>query len=323
VREDGVTLPVPAIDLDDTTPTQLVDHLRRHSCLVIVAGHGIADDLWWSLVEQSKAFFDLPEATKEPARWNRDGPWRGWMPVGSTDAYGATTKLLEKYEVSLPHPWTGDALDVDARAAAFDLWPTQPDGFVPAWVHAYDAMGALAERVVGMIIDALALPDELRPAWTTHHYANLVVNNYMALAEPPVKGQSRHPGHVDIGGITLLSAEEAPGGLEIDAGGTWVSCVLPPNAYLVQAGDLLRRWTNNRIPGNLHRVVNPPPELAAAARRTSVAYFHYPALDTEVVPAPSCLDGTEAERGALRSLDHMIERQRKRLVDGAYDDEYA
>jgi isopenicillin N synthase-like dioxygenase len=315
-------MPVPFLDLDATSPDELVDGLRRCACVVIDRGHGIADDLWWALVDVSKAFFDLDDARKEPVRWDGTGAWRGWLPTGSTDSYGATTtKLLEKFEIQMPHPWSGG--DVAARAADFDLWPAEPEGFVAAWVEAYDAFGALAERVVSMIIDALALPAELRFPWVEGHYANLVVNNYMALDTLPQPGHTRHPGHVDIGGITLLSAQDAPGGLEVRLDGEWVPVALPPNAYLVQAGDLLRRWTNNVIPGNLHRVVNPPPELASTARRTSIAYFHYPALDTEVVPAPSCVDGEDvARRPALRSVDHMIYRQRKGL-DEVYDDEFA
>jgi isopenicillin N synthase-like dioxygenase len=313
---------VPFVDLDRTDPVELVAHLRAHACVVIETGHGITDDLWWQLVDVSKAYFDLPDAVKDRSRWNGDGAWRGWLPAGSTDAYGSTTqKLLEKFEVQLPHPWLGAPGDLAARAADFDLWPAEPEGFVDTWVTAYDAFGALAERVVAMIIDALALPEDQHDAWTTRHYANLVVNNYMALRDAPGDGQVRHPAHVDIGGITLLSAEDAPGGLEVRGAGGWEPVVLPPNAYLVQAGDLLRRWTGNVIPGNLHRVVNPPPEVAGAARRTSIAYFHYPALDTEVVPAPSCAGESDAPRGALRSRDHMIYRQRKGLGD-TYDDEF-
>jgi isopenicillin N synthase-like dioxygenase len=317
-----VTPPVPFIDLATTSPVELVGALRSHACVVLATGHGVPDDVWWSLVEVSKAFFDQPDAVKEPTRWDGEWPWRGWLPSGSTDNEGGTTtKLLEKFEVHLPHPSPVSGDDIDGRAASFDLWPSAPDGFVAAWVRAFDALGALAERVVTMVMDGLALPGQLRDAWTTRHHANLVVNDYMALAGAPSSGQVRHPAHVDIGGITLLSAQDAPGGLEVRVDDSWLPVSLPPNAHLVQAGDLLRRWTNNVIPGNLHRVVNPPADVAATARRTSVAYFHYPALDTEVVPAPSCVSGI-GERGALRSGEHMLLRQRRALHD-VYDDEFA
>jgi isopenicillin N synthase-like dioxygenase len=306
---------VPVIDLDTVTGADLVDLLRRHACFVIGSGHGISDDLWRSTIEVSKAFFDLPAEMKEPCRWPGAGPWMGWLPVGATDRPGEERpKLLEKYEITLPNPWSGnvdDDEDVASRAAQFHRWPEQPDDFVPTWVRAYAALGALAERVVSMLIDALDLPEGERAAWTTEHHANLVVNNYMALDAPPAEGQLRHTGHVDIGGITLLSAEEAPGGLEIWAEGAWQPVVLPPNGHLVQVGDLLRRWTDDLIPGNLHRVVNPPPELGSVARRTSLVYFHYPALATEVVPAPSCRRSEDGSRRALRSGDHMMHRQRR------------
>jgi isopenicillin N synthase-like dioxygenase len=317
------SLPVPAIDLDRTSPSELVAHLRNHSCVVVTAGHGIPDAMWRSMIDTSRTFFALDADVKEAVRWGGEGPWLGYLPMGSTEPAGTTTpKLLERFEVQMPNPWTGDRGDLDGRARQFALWPTAPAGFTEIWVRMYDVLGQLAERVMSMIIDGLDLPEDQRAAWTTNHFANLVVNNYFAQESPPLDGQTRLLGHVDIGGVTLLSADEAPGGLEVQVDGEWVPVVLPPNAYLVQVGDLLRRWTNNVIPGNLHRVVNPPPELASQAQRLSLVYFHYPAPDTVVEPAASCIGEQPVDREAMHSHEHMMYRQRRELYEADYSDEF-
>ena len=312
--------PVPFIDLDETTPTSLVELLQRHSCVVLNEGHHVDDALWRQMVSVSAAFFDLDEEAKEPVRWNGDGAWLGWLPVGSTDPVDSPTpKLVEKFELHLPNPWDGDVTDPAGfaeRRAQFTYWPDRPEGFAETWLLMHQTLGALANRIMAMIVDALDLPSDRLDAWTTNHFANLVVNDYGAQVAAPVDGQTRTPGHVDIGGITLLSADEAPGGLEIDVDGEWVPVVLPPNSYLIQAGDLLRRWTNDLIPGNLHRVVNPPPEFAATSRRLSIAYFHYPAEDTLVEPAPSCIRADSPVGRPLESREHMMFRQRREQHEG-------
>jgi isopenicillin N synthase-like dioxygenase len=96
--------------------------------------------------------------------------------------------------------------------------------------------------------------------------------------------------HTDRGGLTLLWADQSPGGLEVmlPHSRSWVPAMIPPDAFLVQAGDLLTRWTSRVIRPNIHRVVNPPAAVAATSRRLSIPYFHHPRLDPRVEAAPSC-----------------------------------
>ena len=89
-------------------------------------------------------------------------------------------------------------------------------------------------------------PDDL-PGWTDGQFANLVANHYLPQPEPPLPGQTRVGSHTDRGGITLLTADEAPGGLEVrPTGRGWTPVVIPDDAYVVQVGDLFSRWTNRR-----------------------------------------------------------------------------
>jgi isopenicillin N synthase-like dioxygenase len=163
------------------------------------------------------------------------------------------------------------------------------------------------------IITGLHLPRELGAAWTDEHYANLVAINYIAQQKAPEPGQLRIRAHTDRGGLTLLWADQSPGGLEVmlPHSRSWVPVTIPQDAFLVQAGDLLTRWTNRVIRPNIHRVVNPPVELAATNRRLSIPYFHYPRLDLLVEAAPSC-PGTGLDRRAPRPVvagDHVFRRQ--------------
>lgn len=304
---------VPVVDLASAPPSAFVDALRESSC-VFITGHGVPASLMSEMTVVSTAFFDQPRKDKLPTRWPGDGLWRGWQPVYEGDADltgGRVPDLLERFEIALSGPRDGTPAGLAASAASFALWPSAPAAFSGIWTSYYAALGGLASRLMTAVIEALALPAEVAAAWTGEHYANLVAINYIAQEVPPEPGQLRIRQHTDRGGLTVLWADQSPGGLEVmlPRSREWVPVLIPDGAFLVQAGDLLARWTSYVIRPNIHRVVNPPAEVAAASRRISIPYFHYPRLDLLVEAAPSCLtEGRRAARPVVAG-EHAFSRQ--------------
>lgn len=290
---------MPVVDLStaDAGPA-LIAALHSHASALLV-GHGVDPALRRRVIELSRAFFALPEDDKERVRWDGTGPWSGWQPVyrGTAELTGdRVPDLLERFECQ--------ELDSFAR------WPAELADFAAAWTAYYQAAGALASRLVVLAAEVLDLPEADLPAWTDGQFANLVANHYLPQPEPPLPGQTRVGAHTDRGGITLLTSDEAPGGLEVrPTGRGWTPVVIPEDAYVVQIGDLFSRWTNRRVRANVHRVVNPPREVAAGASRLSLVYFHYPALDTLVEPAPSCVDAEHPATAPLLAGEHLFRRQ--------------
>jgi len=77
--------------------------------------------------------------------------------------------------------------------------------------------------------------------------------------------------------------ENSPGGLQVmGMDNEWHDIQPMPDAFIVNIGDLMERWTNDNWRSTLHRVVNPPVNTGSEARRMSVVYFHTPNYDTEV-----------------------------------------
>ena len=71
---------------------------------------------------------------------------------------------------------------------------------------------------------------------------------------------------------------------------------IPPDSFVINIGDLMMRWTNDRWVSTLHRVVNPPEAEAARARRLSLVFFHHPNYDAEVACIPTCADAANPPR---------------------------
>lgn len=95
--------------------------------------------------------------------------------------------------------------------------------------------------------------------------------------------QQRMGAHSDYTTFTILNADPVRG-LQIVTDDGWLDVIPEPGALLLNVGDLLAMATNDTWPSTLHRVV--PMEAGCEPNRRSVAYFHYPNLDTAVAPLP-------------------------------------
>jgi isopenicillin N synthase-like dioxygenase len=81
------------------------------------------------------------------------------------------------------------------------------------------------------------------------------------------------------------------GGLEVRMrDGRWSGVVAGPGELVVNLGDMMARWTNDRWKSTLHRVANPPELADAMSRRQSIGYFMHPNYDAEIECFPTCRD---------------------------------
>jgi isopenicillin N synthase-like dioxygenase len=146
-----------------------------------------------------------------------------------------------------------------------------------------------------------------------HHVSGLRILNYPDQSKPPVPGQIRAGAHTDYGSLTILRQDAAPGGLQVlDAGGAWLDVPARPDALVVNLGDLMQRWTNDRWRSTLHRVINPPPDVRGSARRQSIAFFHLPNWDAQVTCIPSCLlPGEQPRHPPIAAGPHLMTKYRR------------
>jgi isopenicillin N synthase-like dioxygenase len=109
------------------------------------------------------------------------------------------------------------------------------------------------------------------------------LNYYPRQVRPPLPGQLRAGAHTDYGGLTILNGEDVPGGLQVlTRSGRWIDVRTAPDQFVVNIGDLLMRWTNDRWLSNMHRVVNPPLAEGRNAPRLSIAFFNHPNWDVTI-----------------------------------------
>ena len=287
-----------------------------------ISGHGVpqpvVDGVWTS----TRRFFDLPDTVKREAIMPRPGYPYGWSPVaGESLAYSLGEQrppdLKETFSLGpadlIPAPAIQDAIDF---AWAPNIWPRQPSEFRGAALAYYRAMSDLASRLMRLFALGLDLPEAIFEPTIDKAISALRLLNYPNQAEEPAPGQLRAGAHSDYGSLTILLQEQKPGGLEVlGVDDVWHPMPAIPGTFVVNLGDLMARWTNDRWRSTLHRVVNPPRDAQGSTRRQSIAFFHQPNWDAEITCIPTCLRaGEKPKYGPVFSGPHLASKFRSTVT---------
>jgi isopenicillin N synthase-like dioxygenase len=261
-----------------------------------IVGHAVDDALIAAIYREGRAFFALPREEKMQVGRPAPGVSRGYnsladQSLGNTLASGVPADLLESFAIGPLNPGSGPYWTAGHGRIHFhpNRWPQRPIGFRAAVTAYWQAMEELARRLAHMFALALHVPEDFFADKINHHVSTMRLNFYPAQPVPPLPGQIRAGAHSDYGGFTILRTEDAPGGLQVvRRGGSWTDVPNIPDGFVVNIGDMLMRWTNDRWVSTVHRVVNPPEAVRASTTRMSVAFFQVPNYDAEVRCLESC-----------------------------------
>ncbi len=261
-----------------------------------LAGHGVDRGVTECLRRAARAFFVLPDAEKRRCVHPVAGTPRG-LRVMEGEALGraagreAPPDLKEFYHFGR-EDWPDDPYYTGPEGRAYfipNIWPDRPADFRPAAQAYYAAMERLVDTLMALAALALGLPEDYFADKIDRHVTAMRINHYPPQRAPAAPGQLRAGAHTDFGTFTILMGEDAPGGLQVqDRGGGWHDVETRPDIFVVNTGDLLRRWTNDVWTSNFHRVVNPPADVAPSMRRVSIGFFHQPNYDAVIDCLPGC-----------------------------------
>jgi isopenicillin N synthase-like dioxygenase len=261
-----------------------------------VTGHGVEPDIVDRLRRAARAFFARPAAEKIAVRHADPALPRGYRAIGDEGlAYGAgdaTPPDLQEVFHMGPPDFPADAYHTAAMAAPHfieNVYPDRPADFRAAATAYYRRLEALGRQVEAIFARALGLPADFFRPHTDRQIGALRVIRYPPPPAAPLPGQLRSGMHTDYGTFTLLLSENRPGGLEVRTrAGAWIAVSTPADAFVVNIGDLMMRWTNNRFVSNPHRVAVPPADAGETSDRLSVVFFHHPNYDAEIACLPTC-----------------------------------
>ena len=291
-----------------------------------ITGHGVPDELVERVDRMARAFFDRSDEEKAEAAQPSPDQVRGWSAVGKEGlsyslGEAAPGDLKEKMDMG---PFAIDRSDpyFSGEAAgphfAPTPWPSEPAGMQAAWEEYFTVMSELSRQLMRMFAVALDLDVDFFEDKIDRHISMLRALNYPDQPDEPLPGQLRAGAHSDYGSLTIVRQEDRPGGLQVKGkDGAWHDVPAVPGAFVVNIGDLMAEWTNDRWVSTMHRVVNPEREVAANSRRLSLVFFHQPNYDAMVECLPTCLAPGETPRHEpVTSGDHLYAKFTKQTGMG-------
>jgi isopenicillin N synthase-like dioxygenase len=271
----------------------LIDATCREIGFFLIAGHGVAVSAKDSMLAAAREFFALPLADKQAISIAKSRCHRGYVGIESeTLDDGTASDLKETLDTGGEHG--PDHPEVRAGVPLFG--PNQlPDlpGFRDTWRTYREQAIEAAERVQRAMARALGMPDDYileLPGGETMYHLRLIHYPPQQVV-PPAPGQLGCGAHTDYGTVTVL-ADDGIGGLQVmRRDREWIDVAVPGDALVVNIGDLMALWTNDRWVSNPHRVINPPD-----TDRYSMPLFVTPPFHAEIRCLPSCLASGEPPR---------------------------
>ena len=282
-----------------------------------IRGHFISAELTNRMMAVTSAFFDLSEDEKRTYLVDDKAKNRGYASYGSEAlAYSlgidSPPDMFEAFNCGVEildhaHPYYAAERH---RMFADNVWPTSPAEMRSTWLEYFVACEALGQVLMQIFATALGMPSHFLVAHTSKAPNVMRANNYQRRRQhaDPADGQMRMGAHTDYGACTILLADAVPGLEIVGPDGAWHPVMPEPGTLLVNLGDLLAEWTNDRWRSTVHRVV-PPPSGTGPSRRRSIAFFHEVDYDALVTVMPTCVsDAHPARYTPVTAGEHLMQK---------------
>jgi isopenicillin N synthase-like dioxygenase len=303
---------VPIVDLSAPDAADAVGAACERVGFLTVVGHGVDAAVLDATWDTAMSFFDLPLEEKLRVAMPRPGYPYGYSPVaGETLAASLGNRshpdLKESFAIGPVTPAMHSFTDPDEEFAwSPNLWPATPPALRTAWTASYLALADLAARLLRTMADALELDHHWFDPMIDRHTSAMRALNYPPQADVLAEGQLGASAHTDYGTLTILMADTTQRGLQVQAGdGEWMDAVPVPGSLVVNLGDAMARWTNDRWRSTMHRVVVPE------RRRQSIAFFHNANWDASITCLPTCLaPGEPPKYPPIEAGPHLMHKFR-------------
>ncbi|HET7342588.1 MAG TPA: 2-oxoglutarate and iron-dependent oxygenase domain-containing protein [Methylomirabilota bacterium] len=260
-----------------------------------LAGHGVPEAVIAEAFAASREFHALPLADKLALRLNQNNI--GYLPVNESMQRASTVHKATRPNFNesffISHDRGPEHPDVVAGTPlrGANQWPAGHPRMRTAMVRYFTTMVALGERFLPVLARALDLP----PGWFAPSFANEAHVNLRFLHYPPQPlddpEQFGQGPHTDNSFITFLAREDTPGLAVRLPGGEWLAPPLIPGTFLVNLGNVMKRWSNDRFLSTPHGVVND-----SGRDRYSIAFFYSPHVDARIEALPTCVSADTPPR---------------------------
>ncbi|CAI9765545.1 unnamed protein product [Fraxinus pennsylvanica] len=166
-------------------------------------------------------------------------------------------------------------------------------------------MEKLAYKILELIALSLGLPKTRLNGFFKDNTSYIRLNHYPPCPSPHlVLGVGRHK---DAGALSILAQDEV-GGLEVKrkTDGEWILVKPTPNAYIVNVGDIIQVWSNDKYESVEHRAM-----VNSEKERFSIPFFVHPAHYTWVGPLEELINEQNPAKYKAYNLGKFITTRKR------------
>jgi isopenicillin N synthase-like dioxygenase len=315
-RVSGESLPV--ISIESLSSSRLKDRqgvaaMLREACLdkgfFYVSNHGISLGLIDAVFEETKRFFDLPDEAKTAVDMSHSICHRGYERLrAQTLEAGAPPDLKEGFYIGPDLSLEDPRVIAQQFQCGPNLWPQDMPAFRPTMQAYFAAMLDLSHRLMRGLALSLDLPEDHFNAFNRDPLAILRLLHYPPQPPNAAPNEKGAGAHTDWGTLTVL-LQDPVGGLQVQdvASNRWIHADPIPGTFVVNLGDMIARWTNDKYRSTTHRVVN-----ASRRERYSVPFFYEGRTEHEVVCLANCLAPGERPKYSPTTVEGHLQEMYQR-----------
>jgi len=278
-----------------------VRHACEHVGFFYALNHGVPEELIDRAFAASRRFHALPLEEKLKLRLNENNI--GYLPInasvqGASTVHKATRpnqneSFFLSYDRGPDHPDVVAGTPLRGR----NQWP--PEHLLGIaemrrdMMAYFRALGAMCDRILPVFAVALDMPpDFFAQFFADEGHANLRFLHYppQNADEDNLFGQAPH---TDNSFMTALARTGVPGLAVRLPSGEWFPPPIIPGTFLINLGNIMRRWSNDRFLSTPHGVLND-----SGTDRYSIAYFHSPNPAAVIECLPGCVSAGNPPRYA-------------------------
>lgn len=247
--------------------------------------HGVPEEKISSAFEAARFFFNLPSEIRMQDRLLcSPTQTRGYMPLRARHYPGTgAPDLMEAFKVQQELPPDDPDILAGDRIHQLNRWPEGYPEFRATVLDYFDEMTRLSHELLRAFALALGLEETYFHRFYRKPLTQLSLIHYPP--QPPASPDDEYGvrPHADATSFTIL-AQDSVGGLEVKSPtGGWIQAHPIPGTYVINIGDMMARWTNDRFASTQHRVYN-----RAGKERYSLPFFGIPDFEATVECLPTC-----------------------------------
>jgi len=225
-----------------------------------LAGHGVPSAVVDAAFEASREFHAMPIEEKMQLKLDENNI--GYLAVNQSMQRASTVhkatrpNFNESFFISHDRGADHPAVLAGTPLRGRNQWPEGHEAMRAAMVRYFTTLVGVGERMLPTLARSLDMPgDHFAPFFAGEAHVNLRFLHYPPQEVDDDEQFGQGP-HTDNSFITILARTDVPGLAVRLPSGEWLAPPVIPGTFLVNLGNMMKRWSNDRYLSTPHAVLN-------------------------------------------------------------------